>query len=168
LENILEAAKRLTDNKDILLVIVGEGLKKNELEDKAKKLDLKNVLFLPFQPYEDLPHLLGSADILFVPLDEEKSLLSVPSKLYNFLASGRPIMGLAHEDSEVKKLIESTNSGVCVSPGDIEKIADTIKELNRSRGRLKEMADNARRLAVEVYSKDKVLKDMEKYIFGLQ
>ena len=166
LENILESAVILQKSSHILFVIVGEGMKKKELVDKAKSLNLKNVIFLPFQPYEDLPALLASSDILLVPLDKEKSLLSVPSKLYNFMAAGRPIMGLAHSDSEVKDLIETTECGVCISPEDIPHIAKTIEELHASSAALENMAHNARKYAVENYAMDLVLDNLEKYILS--
>jgi len=168
LENILESAKRLQNNKNIVFVIVGEGLKKSELEEKARSLGIKNVFFLPFQPYEDLPAMLASSDVLLVPLDKEKSLLSVPSKLYNFMAAGRPIMGLAHEESEVKSLIEGKKCGVCVPPEDVEAISAAIKELSSSKNRLKEMAKNARNTAVEEYSNTRVLDDLEQLITSIK
>ena len=78
LERVLEAAKLLAGSPDIIFVIVGEGLKKEALRKKAASLGLRNAAFLPFQPYRDLPDLLASADVLLVPLDKEKSQLSVP------------------------------------------------------------------------------------------
>jgi len=167
LENILESARHLQQEREILFVIVGEGLKESELKSKAADLSLDNVVFLPFQPYEDLPHLLASSDVLLVPLDKEKSLLSVPSKLYNFMAAGRPVMGLAHADSEVKSLIEETECGVCVPPEEILEIADAIKDLKNDIDRRRKMAENARRFAVENYSREGVLEEMEKLILSL-
>jgi len=167
LGNILESARNLHSDTDVLFVIVGEGLKEPELKKKAAELGLKNVLFLPFQPYEDLPHLLASSDVLLVPLDKEKSLLSVPSKLYNFMAAGRPILGLARADSEVKSLIDETGCGVCVPPEDIQKISRAIGELKNNGDWCRMMAENARRFAVENYAKDRVLADMEKLILGI-
>lgn len=167
LENILEAAKIVSADPEVLFVIVGEGLKEPDLKRKAVELGIKNVLFLPFQPYEDLPCLLASSDVLLVPLDKEKSLLSVPSKLYNFMAAGRPVMGLARADSEVKSLIDETGCGVCVPPDDIGEIAGAVRELKENEEKRRKMAENARRFAVENYAKDKVLDDMEKLILSL-
>ncbi|HHF51763.1 MAG TPA: glycosyltransferase WbuB, partial [Candidatus Aminicenantes bacterium] len=82
LEKVMEAVKLIENDEDFRLVIIGEGLKKPALEEKAKQLKLKNAVFLPFQPYEDLPLLLGASDLLLVPLDEKKAQISVPSKLY--------------------------------------------------------------------------------------
>lgn len=139
LERILEAADRLRSDPGIRIAIVGEGLKKGDLTAKAEALRLSNVDFIPFQPYTDLPDLLGAADVLLVPLDKEKSLLSVPSKLYNFMAAGRPILGLAHPDSEVFQILVDTGCGTCAPPDDPSAIAAAIRALR---------ADPAGRLAM--------------------
>jgi colanic acid biosynthesis glycosyl transferase WcaI len=57
LVHLLEAARALRHESDIVFVIVGEGLKKNEVQAKAAGLNLPNIRFLPFQPYQDLPEL---------------------------------------------------------------------------------------------------------------
>ncbi|MHB8095525.1 MAG: glycosyltransferase family 4 protein [Candidatus Aminicenantales bacterium] len=157
LERVLEAAGRLKEDKDVLIVIVGEGLKKESLLEKARGLGLDNVKFLPFQPYEDLPNLLASSDVLLVPLDSEKSQLSVPSKLYNFLAAGRPILGLATPESEVAALIRETDCGAAVPPDDLAGIADTILGLKADPASLRRMARNARDYVVANFSKDRIL-----------
>jgi len=105
----------------LVFVIVGEGLKKPDLKRKASDLDLNNVTFLPFQPYEDLPFLLAASDVLLVPLDKEKTQLSVPSKLYNYIAAGRSILGLTDSTSEVARIIKDAGCGLCVGPEDANK-----------------------------------------------
>jgi colanic acid biosynthesis glycosyl transferase WcaI len=161
LERILEAATRLKNDRDIIFAIVGEGMKKQSLEEKADQLGLKNVRFLPFQPYEDLPYLLASSDVLLVPLDKEKSDLSVPSKLYNFMAAGRPILGLADDSSEVARIISETNCGMSVNPEDVKGIAETIQSLKNSKSRCAELGAYGRKHAVENFAKNKVLKMYE-------
>lgn len=160
LERILETAGLLRTDPDILFAIVGEGLKKDELTGKAERMNLSNVVFLPFQPYADLPALLASSDVLLVPLDSEKSQMSVPSKLYNFMAAGRPILGLADRSSEVAGLIVGTRSGLCLPPDDIGAIARAVRSLRDSPGDRRTFGENARKYAVENYGKSVVL---EKY-----
>jgi len=157
LERVLEAAGRLKGEEDLLFVIVGEGLKKDSLLEKARGLGLDNVRFLPFQPYEDLPNLLASSDVLLVPLDSEKSQLSVPSKLYNFLAAGRPILGLATPDSEVAALIRETDCGAVAAPDDREGFAETLLGLMRDPESLRRMARNGRDYVAANFAKDKIL-----------
>jgi colanic acid biosynthesis glycosyl transferase WcaI len=167
LEKVLEAAARLKDRKDMKIAIVGEGLKKKSLVDKAAGLKLSNVVFIPFQPYADLPALLSAADVLLVPLDIEKSQLSVPSKLYNFMAAGRPILGLASSSSEVAGLIASTGCGLCVPPQEPERIAETLLHLKGSPHEARQMAARGRSYAESHFSKNKVLAGYESLIAGM-
>jgi colanic acid biosynthesis glycosyl transferase WcaI len=157
LERILEAASRLGDDPRIRIAIVGEGLKKPDLTAKAEALGLTNVVFIPFQPYGDLPELLGSADVLLVPLDKEKSRLSVPSKLYNFMAAGRPILGLADPDSEVFSLIRDAGCGICAPPDEPEAIAAAMRGLQTDASGREAMARAGRAYAEENFSRRAVL-----------
>jgi colanic acid biosynthesis glycosyl transferase WcaI len=166
LERVLECAERLKKEKDLLFVIVGEGFKRAELVARAESLRLPNVLFLPFQPYEDLPYLLASSDLLLVPLDKEKSLLSVPSKLYNFMAAGRPILGLAADHSEVAGIIRETRCGRNVAPEDVDKLTRTIRNLKESPAERQVLAANAREYAAKNYAKGKILENYEMLIQG--
>jgi colanic acid biosynthesis glycosyl transferase WcaI len=158
---ILEAARLLGNASGIRVVIVGDGLKKADLKAKADELRLGNVDFLPFQPYADLPGLLAAADGLLVPLDKEKALLSVPSKLYNFLAAGRPILGLATESSEVFQIIREADCGLCAPPDDPARIADVFRALQKDPVRRAEMSANGRRLAEDRYSRRRVIEAFE-------
>jgi len=161
LERVLEAAASLEGEKDILFVIAGEGLKKESLEARAAALGLANVVFLPFQPYRDLPALLASADVLLVPLDSDKSQLSVPSKLYNFMAAGRPILGLAAPGSEVAAVLSERACGLSAPPDSPVEIVEAVQALRRSPDLRESYASNARRYVVEYFTRDKVLKSYE-------
>jgi colanic acid biosynthesis glycosyl transferase WcaI len=158
LEHVLEAAQLLAPEKDVVVVIAGEGLRKPALQARAASLGLANVAFLPFQPYGDLPALLASADALLVPLDSRKSQLSVPSKLYNFMAAGRPVLGLADPGSEVASLLAERRCGVTVPPDDAAAIAEAVRSLRRSADARREFAWNAREYVVEYFAKDKILR----------
>ncbi len=157
LENVLEAAAAMRERKDVVFVIVGEGMKKAELQKRAEELGTDNVVFLPFQPYEDLPQLLASSDALLVPLDKEKSQMSVPSKLYNFLAAGRPILALAPPESEVAALIRETAGGDVVAPDDIPGIRKAVLGLQKDGEVRREMASNARRYVVDNFARNMIM-----------
>jgi colanic acid biosynthesis glycosyl transferase WcaI len=129
LVRLLDAAALLRDEPKLLLAIVGGGFKSGDLRAEAERRGLPNVAFLPFQPHADLPSLLASADVLLVPLDKEKSLLSVPSKLYSAMAAGRPVLGLAVEGSEVHTLIAESGCGISVPPDDPARVAAAIRGL---------------------------------------
>jgi len=164
LEGVLEAARRLAPERDIVFVIAGEGLKKAELVRRAGTLGLANVAFLPFQPYDDLPAFLASADALLVPLDSRKSEFSVPSKLYNAMAAGRPILGLADAGSEVARLLEKQRCGLAVPPDDPAAIAEAVGTLRGSAAARLDFASNARAYVVEYLAKDRILRSYDELI----
>ncbi len=167
LEKVLEAAHALKNDAELSFIFVGEGLKKPDLVQKAKYLELDNVIFLPFQPYEDLPFLLAASDVLLVPLDKEKTQLSVPSKLYNYIAAGRPILGLTDSTSEVARIIKDANCGLCSEPEDVNQIVENILEMKNSPENCERFGKNARKHCIEFYSKDKVLQMYERSIVSL-
>ncbi len=92
-----------------------------------------------------------------MPLDAAKAQLSVPSKLYNFMAAGRPILGLAEAGSEVATLLAARECGVAVPPGDPAAIAAAVRALARSGDARRAYASNARAYVVEYFAKARVL-----------
>jgi colanic acid biosynthesis glycosyl transferase WcaI len=167
LERVLEAAVSMKRDDDVVFAIVGEGLKKPELQRKAEDLGATNVRFFPFQPYDDLPRLLASSDILLVPLDAEKSQMSVPSKLYNFLAAGRPVLALAPRDSEVARLIHDHRCGDVAAPDDIAGIREAVLRLKRDAGSRRELASNARRYVVDNFARTMIMDRYESLLDSL-
>lgn len=153
----LEAAALLSDEPGFVLALVGEGLRKEALREKAAALGLGNVRFLPFVPYAELPDLLAAADVLLVPLDRSKSDLSVPSKLYTFLAAGRPILGLAAPGSEVGTVLAENACGLAAPPDDPAAVAAAVRALAASPERRRELGANARAYAVRHVSRRTVL-----------
>lgn len=165
LERIVEIAQSFKDD-DIIFAIVGDGFKKQSLQEKAEKLGLNNVTFIPFQPYEDLPYLLAGSDVLLVPLDKDKSQLSVPSKLYNFMATGKPILGLADSDSEVANIITETSCGIYAPPDNLERIKEALITLKDSKDYRETLGENGRKYALERFSKEHVLRTYEEILFS--
>jgi len=167
LAGALEAAARLRGERKVLLVIVGEGLEKENLMRKAESLGLQNVAFLPFQPYADLPELLASSDVLLVPLDREKSTLSVPSKLYDFMAASRPILGLTPESSEVATVIKKTGCGAVLDPSRPAATAEAILSLVNSPEKREEYGRRAREFVEQNYAASRVLPEYDRLICSI-
>ena len=101
LDNVIETASLLRDNKDIEFVFIGSGVKRPQLENRARELGLSNVRFLPFQPKSDLTYSFATADVFLISLKKGLAGFIVPSKLYGILAAGRPFVGAVERESEV-------------------------------------------------------------------
>lgn len=161
LEKVLQVASLLREDNDILFAIVGEGIYKENLQQQAERLQLANVVFIPFRPQDELPYLLSSADVALVPLDTTKSQLSVPSKLYHLMSAGRPVLGLARQDTEVAKVISEVQCGVVVDPDNEQAIADAILDLKRSPQFRERLGSNGRTEVEKNYSQETILKKYE-------
>jgi len=126
LSQVLEAAAQLRDLDCLRIVLVGEGPEKKMLIDRARAAGLVNVGFLDPVAREEVPSLLASADIALVPL-KDRLFGAVPSKIYEAMASGLPIVLAA--EGEAADIVRDSQAGIAVEPGDAEGMAGALRRL---------------------------------------
>ena len=131
-ECVVEVAKRMKEDKDVLFLIIGDGKKKAELVADVKESGLENVRFLPYQEFSMLPFSLASADLGVITLDENVSKVSVPSKTFNLLAVGCPLLAISNDDTEMYRLISKYHNGRCTAKTRIDEIVAYIRELKEN------------------------------------
>lgn len=109
---LVDLARRVIDaGRPVRLVVVNEGPAVDVLRDEAARLDVP-ITLLPFQPYDRLPEVLGSGDVLLVLLDKAAGEFSVPSKTLSYLCAGRPVVGLMPPENLAASLIERAGGTV--------------------------------------------------------
>jgi colanic acid biosynthesis glycosyl transferase WcaI len=113
LEMVVAAAARFPE---ATFVINGDGAARGALE--ALAVGLANVRFSGYQPKERVPEVLASGDIHLVPLKRGLGRVSVPSKTYSILASGRPVLAAIDPGTEVPRMLAASGGGVAVPPDD--------------------------------------------------
>lgn len=125
-ELIVNTAKVLQERNidNVLLLIYGDGNRKQLLEDRAKKLGLKNIKFKGRLPVEFAPNLLSRCNLnLFNFMNVPICRFGLsPNKLFMYFASGKPILSTVRPNYE---LVESRGCGI-VSENNSEAIADSI------------------------------------------
>jgi colanic acid biosynthesis glycosyl transferase WcaI len=154
LDTLLDAAHLLSSQKDILFLIVGSGVAKPALEKKAHELKLKNVRFMPFQPHEALPWLRASSDVQVSLYKNDAAKDSFPSKVYEIMASGRPLLASPDGDSALAKVVKAVGCGLCVNPGNGGHLAEAILQLYRDPSLREMMGKRGREYAEAYYSKN--------------
>lgn len=110
IEKILEIAKKV-QNENIKFIICGSGSKYNLLESEIGNSNLENVKLIPKLEQKDYLGLLHSADFMFVTNSIIASNLSIPSKIFDILALGKPIIALCHEHSDLFDIIKKYEVG---------------------------------------------------------
>jgi colanic acid biosynthesis glycosyl transferase WcaI len=156
LGTLLEAAARLRAYPDITFVLVGDGVAKPELERKARELALDNVRFLTFLPHEELPWLRATSDVQVSLYTYGAAKNSMPSKVYEIMASGRPLLASADPGSDVRTLVDTTGCGLSVDPEDADQLTDAILALYGDPARCEEMARRGRQCAEQYHSREAV------------
>jgi len=106
---------------------------------EADKKGLTNLKFYTNRPKKDMPFVLASLDISLVPLSA-RFPGTMPSKIYEALASGTPI--IVAKGCEGENLVMEFNTGGCYEPGDSKNLADVLLELVGNTRLYKEMRDN--------------------------
>jgi len=144
LEDVIRTAELLKDDPEIRFVFIGEGVKKAPLEETARTRQLNNILFLPYQPREDFPEMMAAADLNLVTLNQSSSLTSLPHKIFNIMASARPILAVSPPESEITRLVCEAGCGIAVPPGHSEMLAEAISQLKGQEERLLQMGQNGR------------------------
>jgi len=143
LETVLDAAAQLQDSP-IQFAIVGEGVQKQALMEKAAAARLRNVRFYPFQPIERYGEVLAAADVTLVSLKSAATFASVPSKIYKQMAAARPIVAITNPGNELDHLIGDAQCGVTTAPGDAGGLAAALRRALENRAAFAEMGRNGR------------------------
>jgi glycosyltransferase involved in cell wall biosynthesis len=127
-EVLIDLAERVKE-KDIFFLIIGDGDKKKILADRIDNSCIPNIRLLPWQDISMYPFSLSSADLAVVTLSKEASMMSVPSKLFDIMAVGSPVLVIAEKNSEVAKIVKNYDIGICCSSDQIEKMINFIDNL---------------------------------------
>lgn len=157
LEVVIEAAKLLAQEKDIVFLMCGDGAAKWRLRKLAE--GVANVTFLPLQPINRLNDLLNLADIHLLPQRADAADLVMPSKLTGMLASGKPVIATANLGTQVAGIVD--RCGLVTPPGDAKALAEAILQLASLPEKRKHLGCVARIMAVEQCDKEKILAQFE-------
>ncbi|EFQ84303.1 glycosyltransferase, group 1 family protein [Aeromicrobium marinum DSM 15272] len=145
---LVSVARRVREaGRDVRLVVVNEGPAVEVIRAEAARHDVP-VTLLPFQPYERLPEVLASGDVLVVLLDQQAGAFSVPSKTLSYLCAGRPILGLMPAENLAADLVAGVGGGV-FAPAEtaMDDAATWVAELLGDPERRERIGADARALA---------------------
>jgi colanic acid biosynthesis glycosyl transferase WcaI len=138
-------AAQLLEPENIGLVFIGEGAMKKQVEQAAQSC--RNIRFSPFRPASELPAIMAAGDLHVVTIKRGLEGVVVPSKMYNIIAHGRPILAVATERAEVARLAQQHHCGIVADPDDPTDVARAVRSVLKTSECLPEMSRHARRLA---------------------
>lgn len=162
LEIVVNCAELLKSYKNILFLLVGDGIKKDGLINKAEDMQLNNIKFLPVQSKKMYPFILYTSDICLVTLDKKVLTPAVPAKLLNIMASGRPVVASMNLKGDAPKIIKSAECGYCIDADDVKGFSEAILKLYNNPTLREDMGKNGRSYAVKYFSRQVCVRKYEK------
>jgi colanic acid biosynthesis glycosyl transferase WcaI len=129
------------------VVVASEGRGATHLRELIAAQPLDNLHLLPFQPYCDLPDMLGAAEVLIVLLERSAGAFSVPSKLLTYMCAGRAVLAAVPHENLAARLIETSGAGTVVEPGREEAFLEAAQQLRHDDDLRKRKGRAARRHA---------------------
>lgn len=165
LDTVIEAAARLKDNPDIVFVLMGEGPEEERLKQMRADGGLENVLFIPYQPVEEVPQFLEAADVLYAQLAPAPHRLgTIPAKVLGYMSMGKPVLAAA--EGETERLMKESEAGLCIPPNDVEALVVAVEGLYKDSD-TRAMGERGRAYALKNFDRGRLLGELEQRLMEL-
>ncbi len=154
-DKIIRVLKKVIETKpDVCLILVGDGVKKNELKELAKKKGVySDIKFLGRR--NDVPDLLKSSD-LFIHLPEYETFGMV---VMEAMASGLPV--IASKTGGIPEIVKNGWSGMLVDNSDIDDVADKVINLIEDQDKRVKFKNNSLQIILEHFQIEKTINNLE-------
>ena len=151
-DTLIDVMKTLNGDDRFHFVFIGSGVKRHLLENAIDKFDLINLSLLDPRPRGEQIDFLNACDIGLVSLVKDMYGAAMPSKTYNIMAAGKPVLALTDEGSELALVIDESRIGWHLEPGDANALRATLDEICERRSELRSIGNRAREAAERDYS----------------
>jgi colanic acid biosynthesis glycosyl transferase WcaI len=153
---VYEAAKLLANQSDIHFLLSGWGSGWTQLRELHAKTPLDNVTLIDRVPESELEEFLSAADVWIIPYRSNVAGVSVPSRIYNLLAVGRPVIVAAEPNAEAALILKEEDIGWVVRPEDPRNLAEAVRSAAASRDETMEKGKRAAEVA-QRYTYDRAI-----------
>lgn len=164
LDQILDAAAKLSPNIPGRFVLIGDGPVRGDLEARIAREKITRVKLVPAQPRHRIPPLLAAADAAIITLGMSIPG-AVPSKIYEAMASELPMIVVA--DGEPAKRVENARCGIAVPPGDARGLAAAVERLAGDASLRAQFGAAGRSAAETTYNRDRIADILHRFLAGL-
>jgi putative colanic acid biosynthesis glycosyltransferase WcaI len=161
---VLDAASQLKKQRDVVFLLVGDGVMKSSLESKAAALKLNNLRFLPLQGQEEFLEMLAAIDLALIIQQPTVSDIAFPSKTVTLLSAARPVAAAVSSNSEIGRILRQSKAGVVTEPEDVEALVSTIQDLYHDPAKRTTMGEGGRRHALQYWDESRVLSVFESHL----
>lgn len=154
-EPLVRLAEKTRD-QNVEYFLIGEGVKKDWVEEKKAELGLDKLHVLPYQPRQLMPAILAYSDAQFIFMTPEMEGMGFPSKVYTVMACGRPLVVCSGADTPIVNFLKPVGCAKLVTGHDLEQKTDEIAGwlAGVSRKELREMGSKGEQVILGQYTKE--------------
>jgi glycosyltransferase involved in cell wall biosynthesis len=163
---VLDAARELLPDKRIVIILLGDGKDKPDLQQQAIRQGLDNVLFLPPIPKIEMPSAIAAADVciaILKPLEMYKT--TYPNKVFDYMSSGKPV--ILAIDGVIREVVEQAEAGIAVTPGDSHALSQAILYLSHHPEKAQTMGDNAHQYVEDYFDRNLIAAQLMNIMLGM-
>lgn len=166
ISSVVDLVQKLSDVPNLHFVFVGGGTKAEYMSNEFKKRNLNNVLMTGRLPFSAMPALYKRADamlITYMETDVPHYKATVPLRLQSYMSAAKPILGMI--DGCASEIIKYSGCGYCVDAGDVESLAQYIKDnILANPSEFSKKGEKSRHYFEEYYQKSGCIDNLEYYL----
>jgi glycosyltransferase involved in cell wall biosynthesis len=163
-ELLLQLALHYRQDGQVRVVVISEGLGADWLQEQKKTFQLPNLILLPYQPYGDLPDVLGTADVLIAILEPSAGVFSVPSKVLSYLCAARPLLLAVPPENLAARIVAQNEAGLVTPPDDTAAFVRAADVLRQDEDLRQRLGRNGRTYAEAHFDIEKITDQFEAII----
>lgn len=157
---IIKAAKILEKNKDIEFEIIGSGQLSKSIRNLAAKLDNKNIKFIDWINYRELPEHIQDADVcLGIFGSTPKAQRGIPIKVYEALAMKKPV--ITGDTPAAREVFTHKVNAILCEIGNPEALVESIILLKENRELRANIAESGYKLFQKIFSSEQIANRLE-------
>lgn len=162
---LLELALHYRNKKSITIVVVSEGLGASWLQEQKAIYSLENLKIFDYQPFDQMPNVLATGDILVAILQADAGEFSVPSKVLSYLCAERPLLLAVPQNNLASKIVVEYETGLVVPPDNPQSFINAADSIYGNGKQRDVYARNGRKYAENNFD-IKVIADRFEYVLS--
>ena len=150
---LIDAAKKLKDNKSIRFIIFGSGGIEMELKREINNNNLDNIRLLPLQPVERVPFVYSLGDVCVVACKAGLGGSAMPSKTWSIMACESAVLA-NFDEGELMHIVQDNDCGIFTKAGDVDAFTEAIVKISHSPEVCDQMGQKGRRFVMNNLEKE--------------
>jgi len=167
IKDVVETAELLASDPEFHFLLIGWGARKRWAIQYKQARKLENLTILDPLPQKEFCDGLNACNVAIISFSSGMAGISVPSRMYNVLAAGKPLLAVCDDDSELAAVVREEGIGWVIPPGRPDLIVPALREAKANPDDLQSMSTRARKAAETKYTRDHVLQVYQDIIESL-